>query len=395
MSGFPLSRWFRGLGTASFIGAGAAFLVEGWTDAGVFKRQALWAIATVVMTICGVASIRRYRDAIGARLFLGLAAGTIPVHFAQVGASFWALETNNVGTFGQVLAAMAILPVLVLPLVLGVSVLVRKHARLLVFLMFATGCPLILPTRNGNIVALLGVLEMAVCLCAEAFLFRKDAQFRTVEGISARVLLFLPSMILLGRNVFYETPPLWVAAMLGAPSFAMLVLPRIWSRTDPESRGFQVAGALGVVSAAVIAAPGASTLGLILSGVALLGSEIIIGRPAAFAWGAAGFLAAAGVGSFIHPNPWLIVAAVPIGTLHVMSAFRRRDAQLTLATSIITAVSTAGHLVKLVHFPNHDVWVPAVVLSVVFLGLGSVVEHRRDRIQRGVSRLQSHFRPKA
>jgi hypothetical protein len=152
---------------------------------------------------------------------------------------------------------------------------------------------------------------------------------------------------------------------------------------------------MGLASAAVIAPLGASTLSLVLSAIALFGAEIIVERPAVFAWGAAGFLAAAGVGSFIHPNPWLISAAVPVGTLQVMSAIRRRDIQLTGVTSMITVLSVTAHLVKLVHFPKHDVWLPAAALSVLFLGLGSIVEHRRDGIQRGVARLQTHFRTKA
>ncbi len=144
----------------------------------------------------------------------------------------------------------------------------------------------------------------------------------------------------------------------------------------------------------VVEAPGTPSLGLILSAVALLGSEAIVGQPAVFAWGAAGLLAAAGVGAFLHPNPWLIAVAVPLGTLHVLSAFRRRNVHLTVTTGVITVASVTAHLVKLVRFPMHDVWVPGVALSVLFLAMGSLVEHRRDRIQRSVSRWQSHFQPK-
>lgn len=391
---FRLSSWLRALGAASFVGAGASFLVEGWTDPGVLKRQVLWALGTLILTICGIVAIRRYRDATSARVFLGLAAATIPAHFAQVGASLWALRFEGIGTLAEVLVAGGILVALAAPLALGVSALVRKHARLLVALMFATGCPLLLPIRDGDVIALFAVLEIALCLTMEATIFRRSALFRSVEGICARMLLFVPCLILLVRNAFYPSTDLWLSALVGVPSLALLALPRLWSRTDRSSFVGQVSGALGLCAAGVIAVPHAPTLGLLLSSVVLVASEIVGGRPLSFAWGAAGLLAAAGVASFIEPNAFSIVLAASIGALHAVAAFRRRSLPLTITASAISLISVLAHALKLVRLPTHDVWLVALALSVGFLGLAALVEQRRDRIQRRFSQLQNHFAAK-
>ncbi|HMJ14269.1 MAG TPA: hypothetical protein VK524_22795 [Polyangiaceae bacterium] len=386
-----LGNWLRALGAASFAGAGASFLIEGWTDPGVLKRQLLWALGTLIMSVCGIVAIRRFRDATSARVFLGLAAATIPAHFAQVGASLWALRSEGSGSLGEVLAAGAILLLLAPPLALGISALVRRRARLLVSLVFLTGCPLLLPTRNGDAIALLGVLELLLCLSMEALIFRRDALFRTLEGVCARVLVFLPCAILLVRNAFYPTTSWWLSALVGVPSAALLVVPRIWSQTRRVFGAAQLAGTLGLAAALVIVVSHAPALGLLLSAVALLASETVAGRPIALAWGAAGLLAAAAVASFIYPSVWALALATPIVGLHALCAFRRRALNLTLAVSGISFATLLGHAVQLVHLPTRQVWIPALALSVGLLALATFVEQRRERIERGFSRLQSHF----
>jgi hypothetical protein len=62
-----------------------------------------------------------------------------------------------------------------------------------------------------------------------------------------------------------------------------------------------------------------------------------------------------------------------------------------VASALVTISSAVSHLVGLVSLPVHDVWIPAVVLSVVFLGAASMLERRRDRVARLWLRLENHF----
>lgn len=390
-SALRLSTWLRWLGAASFAGAGACFLVEGWTDANVFERQLSWAIGTLAMTLCGILSLRRFRDATGARVFLGLASATIPAHFAQLGSAFWALCQERVGAALQVFGACGILLALWPPLALGVSALVRRRARLLTGLMFVTGLPLLLPTRDGSLVALLCAFELACCLGLEAALFRRDAAFRTAEGLAARVLLFLPCCILLVRNAFYPSTALWVSALIGCPAAALLTLPRIWELRSRAAAPLQTAGAIGLCAAALVALPAAPWAGLVLSAIALSASEMISGCPKALAWTSAVVFAAAAAAALVDHNLWSALAVVPVGVLHALAAYRQRSAARLVTATAITLVTSAVHLVMLVHLPRHGVWIPAVALSVGLLALASLVESRRPQIERRLSRVQSHF----
>src|SRR5947207_13637040 len=108
-SKFQPSAWLRWLGALTFLAAGGGFLVEGWTDAATLRREIAWSVVTVGLTVLGIVSARRLRDAAGARVFLGLAAATIPAHFAQVGAETWAYFVEGTSSGVAVVAAGVLL----------------------------------------------------------------------------------------------------------------------------------------------------------------------------------------------------------------------------------------------------------------------------------------------
>jgi hypothetical protein len=62
-----------------------------------------------------------------------------------------------------------------------------------------------------------------------------------------------------------------------------------------------------------------------------------------------------------------------------------------VTSAVVTLGSALAHLAGLVSLPVRDVWIPAVALSVVFLGAASILEHRRERVARLWSRLEGHF----
>jgi hypothetical protein len=386
-----LASFLRWVGAATFIGGGASFLVEGWTDAGIFSRQLMWAAGTLVMTLLGVVAARKWRDPIGARVFLGLAAATIPAHFAQAGAAVHGLFVEHVGTTASVLGASAVLVALLPPLALGVSALVRKRGSLLATAIFALSAPLLVPTREPSWIAAIAGLQVCAWLLLEATLFRRDALFDTVEGVAARLMLLAPAVITLVRNAFYPATSVWVAAAVACPSLVLLAWPALRGFQSKPWASVQVAGVLGLAAAVALSVPPALPLALALGVVLLAGGEVVAGRPAALAWFGAGFLAAGAAASYFEPGLASALAVVPAGALHVVAAFRRRNAPLVLVTLVGTLAATVGHLVGLVHFPRHDLWIPAVGLSVLLLGLASVLESRKAQLERVFSRLRHHF----
>ena len=90
-----------------------------------------------------------------------------------------------------------------------------------------------------------------------------------------------------------------------------------------------------------------------------------------------------------------MLAMMPAGVLHTVTAFRRRSPRRMAAVAGITLISVVGRLALLVRFHVHHVWVPAVVISIAFLIVASVLERHRDGIRNALSRLERHFAPKA
>src|SRR5262249_9677853 len=159
-----------------------------------------------------------------------------------------------------------------------------------------------------DVVAALVALELFLCLGLEATVFARDELFRTAEGISARLLVFLPGAVLLTRNAFYTATDAWRAALVGAPALSLLVLPRLWGLTKAGARALQALGALGLCVAAGLLVPAPGPLCLVVSVVLLVASELAGTVKAGFEWGATGFLAAAGVASFLDASPACLIA---------------------------------------------------------------------------------------
>lgn len=388
---FAPANVLRWLGAATFLAGGAAYLVEGWTDAGAFSRQVTWAVGTLVMTVLGIVAVRRLRDPIGARVFLGLAAATIPAHFAQLGAAFYGVQVEGVGTWATAVGAAAVLPFLLPPLSLGVSALVRRRGGTLSAAIFVLSLPLLVPTRDPLWIAALAGVQVGAWLGLEAALFRREPLFDSVEGVAARLMLLAPAVIALVRNAFYPMTEVWVAAALACPSVVLLLWPGVRGLESRAWGAVQIAGVLGLAAAACVCVPPALPLALCLATVLLLGSEVVAGRPAVLAWCAAGFLAAGAAASYLEPGLASALAVVPAGSLHVLAAFRRRNARLLVVTTLATIAAAVLHLAGLVRLPRHDLWIPAVALGVLLLTLASLAESRKAQLERVFSRLHRHF----
>jgi hypothetical protein len=389
--GFRPSAWLRWLGAVTFLCASIGFLVEGWTDTTPFRRELTWAVVTLGLTLLGILSARRFRDPAGARLLLGLAAATIPVHFAQVGAQVWSLRVEGTRTIGSVVAGMGLLVILAPPLALGASALVRRRGLLLTGLLFALSCPLLLPTRDGTWIALVALLEILTLAALELTVFRRDARFSSLEGVAARALLLVPGLILLVRNAYYPSVDAWVAALFAVPSIAFLTLPRVSALRGAFARGLEVSGIVGLGIAAAMVCHEPYWLGLMLSLVGLLGAHVALAEPRVFACLGVTALALASATVWITPSASHALLIVPVGTLHALFAYHRRSLPFLIASALVTLAGLVGELVRLVRWPGHDFWLLPAALGVTLLILASALERQRPRLERGWMRLRTHF----
>ncbi len=120
---FSVSACLRWLGAALLFGAATTFLVQGWSEVGVLGRELSWAALTLALTLFGIFAVRKLDDAKGARVGLGLAAATIPLHFAEVGGGIWSYRQEGLGSLPALGAAALVLVALAPVLGLGVAAL--------------------------------------------------------------------------------------------------------------------------------------------------------------------------------------------------------------------------------------------------------------------------------
>lgn len=389
-SAFAPADWLRWIGALTFIGAGASYLIEGWSDANVIKRQALWALGTLILTALGIVVVRR-RDARGGRVFLGLAAATIPAHFTQLGSALYDLHTHKQGEWSSVLVAGAVTLLLLPPLALGMTALIRRRGLLLSSMMFAFCVPLVVPSRDPAIVMAMAGALLALWLLLEATLFQSDPLFDSLEGAAARLMLVSPVLIALIRNGFHGTGALWLASSIGYPAATLLVWPKFSRIQNAAVATLQWGGLAGMCLALIVLDVRALTFGLVFSTILLAASELIYTRPILLAWMGAMAFSTSAVLAFTTHGWATSLAIIPLGTLHALAAYRRRAGWLFSTAMFASLAGALAHLIQLAVFPKHGLWIAGAVLGVVLLTLASLLETHKARVQRVVARLQHHF----
>jgi hypothetical protein len=132
-------------------------------------------------------------------------------------------------------------------------------------------------------------------------------------------------------------------------------------------------------------------LGLAISVLLLGGARISAFEPRVFVRIGAVVFAITGLGAAIWPSVPYALLVIPVGALHVLSAYQGRSIALVVANALATVTGLVGHLVALVRMPTHDVWLFPAALGIALLVLASVFERYRTRLDRLRLRFSSHF----
>lgn len=393
-SELAIGRVFRWAGVLGLVSAGMVFLVEGWTDPHLLARQLAWAALTFALVMSGVLSARRFRDPVGARVCLGLAAATIPLHFAQLGSSLFELHHSG-STASSVIISGGIVLLLLPVLAMGGAALVRRWALPFTLLLFALGCPLLLTTRAGDAAAGFALAELGLLLGLELFVLARRTDLEGGEGAAVRALLCLPLFILLGRNALHEVTRLWLAAVLATPGMLLLIGAR---RLDDAKRvrGLaEIAGGVLVAAAGALAAA-AWVSGAVAVALALL-AALVLSRDGmrVVGYAGAGALGLAAGASFGGATALATSLGIGVGLGYVALAYRRR----ALAWCVVSGCSTFGLgaslLVSLVTVPVYFGWLLPAAGGLLLLVLGSSIQSPHSRGGRIWASLTAHFLQRA
>ncbi len=216
---FPLARVLRIIGGTLLVASASTFLLQRWQAGSDLFRYALLVVHTLLVAaaawFCGLG----VRESRGARTFLGLVLAIIPVDFGVLAGlvysqfrwedavvlpryAVWQAPSAvaALGTFG--LTCLLLWPLALLSLV----ALARAEARRLTAWFVVTNLCLVLPVRDPHVTALVASAAGLGLMAFETWVWTKEPTLRTFEGRVARLVLWIPLAVMVGRSITLYRP---------------------------------------------------------------------------------------------------------------------------------------------------------------------------------------------
>jgi hypothetical protein len=200
------------------------------------------------LSICGLLCGYWLKDAKNTRIFFGLGTAFVAAQLSQVAAMGRAFMIK--GQAGELLLDMwwdlDRLSPLILGMNIGVSVLLaipvayagftilaRQHRTSLLIGFMLANIAMVLPTREPMMITALILCGFALLRFRDIRLYQPDRAMHTVSGYSARLLVWIPLFILIGRSAFYPVSELQYAVLMGLASWLMIKeIPRVVGKAE-------------------------------------------------------------------------------------------------------------------------------------------------------------------
>ncbi len=216
------SSLLRIFGAMAVLASMSMFLMQGWNDTNDFERFCMMIAQTFLLGTGGLAMVKVLKENKGARLFFGLALVSVTANFTTLGAliysvfswdqviveypsfALWKATSASVAVMSTGIAIVTLLPLTWL----AFSVLVRPAAKQLTLWYVGMNMLLLIPVRDVTIIIAL----VAIASVALMQLFVKKSgdnatselfSWKTQEGKYARIVLFVPAVIMLVRSVLH------------------------------------------------------------------------------------------------------------------------------------------------------------------------------------------------
>ena len=416
-----LGRLLHGLGALVVVAAFSVFLFQQWAEGNDLSRYGLLLGNTLLLAGAGLASGLWLREAHGARLLVGLALAAVPVNFAILGGLSFpyvggqpaavVLPDFVIWDAGSAVLAWASigvsLPVLGAAAWLAFRVLARRSALPLAGLYGLGNGALLVPTREGEVVAAMVLGLAAVMVVGAARLAGRDPTLATGEGRFARAVLVLPLVVLGGRSLLLYGPQALLEAVLAVIAYAAFREAR--RRLDGRCRALwtlelaALVAAMGVVAQVAALLPPAWTGDWVPTGLAGVLAAFLLDLARA---------APARAGRYRAAAAWLLVAVASLN-LQAVGGFGAALACLAASVALLVggyqtrsfgmftaggagtlaALATAVHQ-AVAHFSLGG-WTSLALLGVVTIVAGSLVERRGGRLVPLVAAWRSRFREPA
>lgn len=287
-----LTRALRIAGAVLVVASASTLMLQHWQTGDDLMRYAMLVGQSLLLAAAAYFVGLTIREGRSARTFLALVLATIPVSFTVLGAlvysqfgveaprplphyASWIAPTP----MSAVLAVAATLLVLLPLSVVSFVALARKEARIFSLSFCAANALLLVPVREPIAIVLIAGAALLALLQLDTSRLARVPQLDTVEGKLARLMPFVPPLILLGRSLhLYPIGAAFIGGVL------LIVAAALWlcsARAESVLRRD-----LAACSSALLALVGWascwSQLGFAARGHAA--SILLLGLPVALAW---------------------------------------------------------------------------------------------------------------
>jgi len=401
------TRALRIAGAALVVAAASTFMLQNWQAGNDLMRYAMLLGQSLLLAAAAYFVGLTVREGRSARTFLALVLATIPISFAVLGglvySQFHLGQLPPLPQYASWVApsrSAALLAVLGTSIVVGPLALVsftalaRQEAKALTLAFCGANLLVLVPLRQPEAVAALAGGALLVLLRLELTRFATATQLDTPEGKLARLMPFVPPVIMIGRVIhLYHVGPASIGGVL------LIAAAALWQLLSPAASDFRrdagawIASSLGVIGWALCWSE--IMMRLPSTGVSIL----LLGLPAAAVF----LLCAArasqsrsallGMGTILALMTALSASAVDRGTaaafccivlgvaVAVWGASVR--ARRRIAAGALVALWGLGLQVWLAaHADNLLRWVSLTVAGILLIVCSAYIERNRARLAR-------------
>ncbi len=393
-------RYLRWAGTALIVISAIGFMLQGHAD--LLPAYRYWVGLAFTLVLCAGGMICAYglKEATGARIFFALGVAFLPVQVSQVSAMIYAYVHGGLALqlpyswlqFGHVSPSLiavdfAITAVLlVLVSYTGFAMLARRQVRPLMQAMLLGNSLLLLPVRDAYWIPWVIALLFFALRATEQRL-RQDSSMHLPEGFSARVLISLPFLILLGRSLLHPASLPLVVVMASIVAVAGVIDIKHYTKSALIIYIGQCIGTLAALLAWVVVADSLANSGHLHYGL-LLPLAVLLFMLSAYvdyyagAYRFLGSLLALGIisGALLDGQALAPLMALVTGIALSLAGLRHREKTPFFSGHLCFLSGILFYCGYAIDAYNHAPWLSSIGLGLLVLLAASYLEKRQQVI---------------
>ena len=413
-----LPTLLRILGAGALVVAMYSYLAKGWESGNDVLRYLLMLGHTGVLAALGLASGHWLKESKGARLLLTLALVSVPANFAILGAFIfsqtgaadagsyphyvaWTVDSLNTALLTGGGAMLVLVPVTLL----GFTVLARDMSKRLSLLFLLGNATLLLPLRDPQLIGALVLMLTFFTIVLNRRTALNHTAARTLEGVTALGLQFLPLAILSGRSLWLYSVDQYLLTVLFVTLF--VILRQISLQLEPNSKVRSLLDALSLfpaVSVAPLLSDALHTTRLLpeqlvfpLGALACTAMVYDISRRSLNGAGfyrrlaVAGLLLSMTINLLLFSDAVSALACLLLGLVLIWQGYRMQQRSLFGGGILLALAGTVQQFIELVQHFDLGNWAVLALAGIASILVASTIESRGGSIKSRITDWKSRL----